>query len=384
LWDEGADRFSAFFLLLRVAASILLAARTAVKILVISLAGIGDTLLATPLLHELRLNFPAAQIDVLVMQGAGARELLEGNPHITSVHYEDMLKQGLLSNLRSLRRFRKQRYDVSLNTYPQSKIHYRAVARYIAARERVSHVYHNWSFLDNLLVNRTVPQDYQLHSIENNLRLLPLLGAQPKLEKHDSEIFLSAAEEKWADDTVRELGLVGTRVLGVHVGSGKTKNLELRRWPLENYIEVFRRLAQQRSDQGVLLFGGPDEKDDHARILHELQTKTVLVAPSRSLREAAALVGKCQAFLSVDTSLMHIAAAMKVPQQLVIETPTFNKTIEPHDRPYTLIRNPAIKGRHLDYYRYDGRGIQGTAEELHQCMAAVNVGDVLAAVNSAL
>jgi heptosyltransferase III len=352
------------------------------KILVISLAGIGDTLLATPLLHELRLNFPAAQIDVLVMQGAGARDLLEGNPHINSVCLEEMLQQSTLVTLRSLRRFRKERYDVSLNTYPQSKIHYRAVSRYIAARQRLSHVYDNWSFLDNLLVNRTVPQDYQLHSIENNLRFLPLLGVQPKLQKHDSEIFISDAERKWADDALRELD--GKRIFGVHVGSGKTKNLELRRWPLENYIQLFQRLAQQRPEVPVVLFGGPEEKEDHGRILDEIQSKSILVAPSRSLRQAAALVGKCHAFLSVDTALMHIAATMKVPQQFVIETPTFNKTIEPHGRPYTLISNPAVKGRNLDYYRYDGRGIQGSPDELRQCMLAVKVEDVLAAVTDVL
>ena len=38
----------------------------AVKILVISMAGIGDTLIATPLIHELRANFPDATIDALV------------------------------------------------------------------------------------------------------------------------------------------------------------------------------------------------------------------------------------------------------------------------------------------------------------------------------
>src|SRR5438093_6779729 len=111
------------------------------KILVISLAGIGDTLLATPLLHELRLNFPSAQIDVLVMQGAGARDLLGDNPHVSSVHFEDMLRQGIFRSLHSLRKFRRERYNLSINTYPQSKIHYRLVARYINARQRLSHRY---------------------------------------------------------------------------------------------------------------------------------------------------------------------------------------------------------------------------------------------------
>lgn len=353
------------------------------KILVISLAGIGDTLLATPLLRELRLNFPEARIDVLVKE-AGARDLLETNPHINSVHFENMLKQGKLTTLRSLRRFRNRRYDVSLNTYPQSKIHYRLVTRWVAARQRLSHTYENWSALDRLLINKTVPHDYSLHSVENNLNLLPLIGARAQLPTHDSEIFLSAEEQAWAEKAVGELGLAGQRTLGVHVGSGTSKNLALRRWPLENYIELFRELTKHDARARVVLFGGPEERADHARVRRELSNPSVMVAPSKSLRQAAALVGRCHAFLSVDTALMHVAAAVKVPRQIVIETPTFNKTIEPHGRPYTLVPNPAVQGRNLEYYRYDGRDIQGSAEELRRCMLSVKVSEVLKTVVAAL
>ena len=46
------------------------------KILVISLAGIGDSLLASPLLRGLREAYPDARIDALVMWGGTSRRLL--------------------------------------------------------------------------------------------------------------------------------------------------------------------------------------------------------------------------------------------------------------------------------------------------------------------
>jgi hypothetical protein len=70
---------------------------------------------------------------------------------------------------------------------------------------------------------------------------------------------------------------------------------------------------------------------------------------------------------------MPVAAAMKVPKLAVIETPTWNKVIEPYGQAFTLIRNPAVAGRNLDYYRYDGRGIQGSPTELRRCMSSVTV-----------
>src|SRR5258706_261068 len=89
---------------------------------------------------------------------------------------------------------------------------------------------------------------------------------------------------------------------------------------------------------------------------------------TKTLRQAAAVIQKCDAFLSVDTVLMHVAAAVKVPRQIVIETPTWNKPIEPFGQSFTLVPNPRVAGRNLDFYRYDGQGIKGTKEEIVRCM----------------
>src|SRR5215472_6035157 len=110
------------------------------KILIISLAGIGDTLFATPLIHELRAGFPKAQIDVLVMW-AGAKDCLEGNPYLNSVFQKNLITASKAEGLSYLWRLRKERYDVSINTYPQSRMEYRVVARLIQARQRLSHAY---------------------------------------------------------------------------------------------------------------------------------------------------------------------------------------------------------------------------------------------------
>ena len=71
------------------------------NLLVISLAGIGDTLFATPLIHELRANFPAANIDALVLW-PGSKNLLEGNPHLNSVHQKNLICAGKVESLRFL------------------------------------------------------------------------------------------------------------------------------------------------------------------------------------------------------------------------------------------------------------------------------------------
>jgi ADP-heptose:LPS heptosyltransferase len=348
-----------------------------VKILVISLAGIGDTFFATPLIHELRKNFPDAAIDVAVKE-AGAKDLLENNPHVQRVFYKNLLRCGKFEALRFFGSLRKNRYDISINTHPQSRRIYRIAARIVGAKIRLSHAYECSGALDKLLINRTIPQDYSRHAVENNLVLLSLLDVKPRLTAHHYEIFLTEAEKAWAEDFIAREKLSARPLLGVHVGSGGTKNLALRRWPLENYIELARRLRQSQPELAVLFFGGPEEKTGHEKIQTALGGKNLFFPKTENLRQAAALIGKCAAFLSVDTALMHVAAAMKVRGQIVIETPTWNKPVEPYANPFTLVKNPAVAGRNLEFYRYDGGDIKGTREELLACMKSVKVTEVLA------
>src|SRR5437867_3213570 len=147
-------------------------------ILVISLAGIGDTLFAIPLIHELRANLPDTTLDALVLW-KGSQDLLSGNPHLNTIYQKNLMAVGKAASLEFLWPLRKKHYDVSINTHPQSRVHYRIVSRIINARKRLSHEYDNVSALDHLLVNQSIKQDYQRHSIENNLAFLGLLGLKP-------------------------------------------------------------------------------------------------------------------------------------------------------------------------------------------------------------
>jgi heptosyltransferase-2 len=353
------------------------------KILLIALSGIGDTLIATPLIRELRSNFPDAQIDALVMW-AGAKDLLEGNPDVNRIWQKNLIKEGAAKSLSFLLRLRREGFDISLNAHTQGRLAYRATARLIGARLRVSHAYANTRRWERLLIHKTVPEDYSVHSIDNNDRLLPLIGAKVQLPHGGMELFLRPEEERWAAEFITAHRLGPRKRLGVHVGSGGTKNLSLKRWPLDNYIVLLKQLTLSEPDVAVLLFGGPEEIAAHEQIRAAVPTANIFIPETRNLRQAAALMKHLDAFLSVDTALMHVAAAMKVRHQIVIEAPTLNPTNVPYGNPFTLIPNPAVGGRNLDYYRYDGGPIKGNDEELIALMNSIKVDDVLAAVRTAL
>jgi len=64
----------------------------------------------------------------------------------------------------------------------------------------------------------------------------------------------------------------------------------------------------------------------------------------------------------------------------VIEAPTLNATNLPFENKFTLVKNPVIAGRNLDFYRYDGGDIKGTREALIACMASIKIEDVFETV----
>jgi ADP-heptose:LPS heptosyltransferase len=351
------------------------------KILIVSLAGIGDTLIATPLIRELRENYPDATIDALVKE-AGAKDLLERNPNVNRVFYKDLLKCGALERVRFVWSLRRERYQLSINTHPQSRIHYRIAAWLAGAEVRISHEYECFTWLDRWLVTGILPQDYTRHSIENNFDALTLIGAKKKLGTHSMEFYVDPEDEQFADHFLAASQLIGKKILGIHVGSGGTKNLPLKRWPLKHFAGLVQQLNRMRPDIHILLFGGPEEIKDHPLVLAHASLELTREAKTKNLRETAALMKHCSAFLSVDTALMHIAAALKVPHQIVIEAPTLNVTNWPYGNEFKLVKNPAVNGRGLDYYRYDGGDIKGTREELIAAMESVTVADVFNAVTN--
>lgn len=361
------------------------------KILVISLAGVGDTLMATPLLCELKKNFPDSTINVLVMWKSSKR-ILDNNPHIDKIYQFDMIKKGLFKTILFCNKLKKEKYDISINVFPQGKIHYRIISRLINAKLRLSHQYNKF-LLENFLINRFINPDYNLHCIENNLNLLRILNKKEKLGTHDYELYFSEKNLKFAEEFIQKNNLKNKRIIGFHIGSGSSnkidkgklpfqenlksveKNLIFRRWPIKNYIKLAEKLLNLDKKIVIMLFGAGEEEKENEKIA-SINTKRMFIVGSDDIIDSAALIKKCNIFLSVDTSLMHIASAVRVKNQLVIETPTFNKTVYPYSKKFTLIKNHSIKKDILGYYKYDGKPIRAKESEIKKMMESVGIDEV--------
>ncbi|QQS33106.1 MAG: glycosyltransferase family 9 protein [Acidobacteriota bacterium] len=126
----------------------------------------------------------------------------------------------------------------------------------------------------------------------------------------DTDLLLSEAEQGAAETFIEEQvlsGLDGRRLIGISPGSKWPSKV----WPIDRYIAVLQRLV---ADENVfpVITGGPDDRHAGELIVDRCGIGAV-AAGSLSVRETAALLGRCEMFLGNDSGPMHLAAAMGTP-----------------------------------------------------------------------
>lgn len=281
------------------------------RILVLPLYGIGDVLMTTPALRNLKEQLEV-EITYLHMFET-TRDILRHNPYVDHNVYFPFLKATKISGIRFLMDHRK-RYDCSINFYPSNRRDYNLAAFIAGSRMRIGHRYvqKNLSEL-NFLKNRTLREDDCLHNVEENLRLLDFLGVT-NTKLCPLEIYLTEEESDFADRWLNEKGIKENMLIGIHHGASTFKNHDKKRWPEVSFAKLIDALAGKLKHSVFVLFGGPEEKSSREAVISLINNKKrVLSVDSVTVRQAAALMKKCSLFISNDSGPMHMAATVGVP-----------------------------------------------------------------------
>ena len=136
------------------------------KILIIQTAFLGDVILATSVVSELKNKFPNANIDFLLKKGN--ESLLANNPKLNSVFTFDKSTGKWKSIIRLIRQFRKEKYDlvINLHRFASSGI----IAGFSGGKKRYGFKKNPFSFLYTKKFHHTIGDG--THEVERNLSLL--------------------------------------------------------------------------------------------------------------------------------------------------------------------------------------------------------------------
>lgn len=279
------------------------------RILLLSLSGIGDSLLFSPALGLLGKQFPKTEIHVLVMFKSVANYFSRFK-EITQTHYWDFVNEPTLASLWHVWKLRRIGFDLVINAYPSNRAGYNIVARMLGRRQ-IGHKYLHYNHANLYFLNRPfVVEELNRHPVFENLELVQAIGTSGELEKR-LQFPLLEKEHQASAAWLESSALTGKALVGMHAGSSVLKNHTNKRWPWKRFAELGKRLRDEKG-LSVLLFGGPEENELMETICGEIGEGATPVK-NLALGESAALVDRCGLFVGNDAALMHIAAALQTP-----------------------------------------------------------------------
>ncbi len=276
------------------------------NILIISLQGLGDLLLATPLLANLKANFKDSKVTILTFKANTA--ILSGNPHVDAVISVEPRK--MIDILLMLFRLRREHFDLSICIYP-SGLRSAFIGYLSGAKERLGQELslfkgYRWLF------TRQTPIKEVKHAVLMNLDFLELLNLDPREANMGLILNLTEEDLRFSSDFLKDNKIEKKeRIVAIHAGGGRF-TAAYRNWPLERFAKVADSLIE-RFNAKVILIGGSGDKASEEAMLHMMEHKPITAVGKASLKQTAALVQKADLLICNNSGPMHIAAALKTP-----------------------------------------------------------------------
>lgn len=274
------------------------------NILIIKFRSIGDVLLSTPLIRNLKLHYKDAKIYVAI--NSEARDVLTSNPDIDGLLLYDRkkIKSGGVFNrikkeLLYAKKIRDKRFDMVINTTEGDRG--AILALLSGAKIRVGITPKNW-FLRGVYTH-TFQKQGGLHIVEWGLKALEALG----LEVREKKVYIYTSNE--AKDSVDSLNLPQKYVHIHPVSRWSFKALDaMRLAKIIDYIEL-------ELNTKCTLTASSDKKELTLieNMLKLCKSSPILLCGRLSLQEVAEVAKRAYFFIGADSAVMHIAAAVDTP-----------------------------------------------------------------------
>ncbi len=290
------------------------------SVLVVRLDDIGDLVLTSPLLRELRHSVPQAWITLVVKPVC--YNLVEHCPYVNEVLTFDpdtpRPPSQLTRHLRALglcgNRLWRRKFDLAIcprwgiDRYHAISLMYLSgsPSRAAYAQRRFSEGASCGSGLDGLVTHQILGEDRK-HEVEHNLDLVRFLGG--KVGSDNLELWLDERDEDFARTFLSRAGIEHNDMLiALAPGAGCFWKC----WPIERFVLLGARLLE-RYNCRLLAVGGPGEEEYGLKLEKNLGAAVVNAVGRATLRGTAALLRHSKLFVGNDSGPMHLAAAGGVP-----------------------------------------------------------------------
>ncbi len=274
------------------------------KILIRSTNWIGDAIMTTPAVRTIRENFPKAEITLLALPWVA--DVFSASPHVDHIflYQKNGHHAGFSGRLRLAGDLRNQHFDATIllqNAFEAALI--TALAG-IPVRAGYTTDGRGLLLTHGIKLPRERKKVHQVHYYQG---LLQDLGLTPG--KDSLYLNLSAQDRTWARDFLATNGDAERPVIGFNPGAayGPAK-----RWPAESFAELAREVVNQIGGR-VFVFGTDADRDTAKQIIGAAGGHVFDVTGRTTLAQAMALIESCRVFVTNDSGLMHVSAALGTP-----------------------------------------------------------------------
>ncbi len=267
---------------------------------------LGDLVMATPLLEDLRRHWPKAKITAMCQSNVAA--LLKHDTTIDEV-FSYKRPSGWVHRTQHsdlIASLKHGEYDLGIlltNSFSSAWWFWRA-----GIKNRIGYAANLRSFM----LNKAVPYPKEMqkqHLVLTYKMLLAPLGIE--VSDTQPKLYVSEEEKQAAQELLRKYGVEKGKHIIVGINPGAAYG-SAKCWLPDRYQEVTRRLLQN-PDIFVLYFGDPAGAPLVNEICKDLPERVINLAGRTTIRELMALIQCCSIFLTNDSGPMHIAAALRIP-----------------------------------------------------------------------
>ena len=274
------------------------------NILLIRFSSLGDLVLTTPIYRELRKVYPNSRLTLLTSEGFG--RVLENNPHLDEIIYHHRKEtRNDLENL--IDQLRLQKFDLIYD------IHNSLRSRWIGWQlKRHAPKPEHW-----LIEKRTLARELQIRfgwgqffngKSQREQWLEPLRRHHTGALSTKTELFPSIADKNYVKAWLNQNDLQDKPFVCI----GASASFPLKCWPLQNFKKLIENIIQ--SGISVVLVGtnGEIETEELAEYFRGSQN-VFCAAGIFTILQSAALLEMANAVVANDTSIIHLAEAMRTP-----------------------------------------------------------------------
>jgi len=287
------------------------------KILIIRLSSLGDVILTTPIIKEIKEKYPEAEIDFLIKPQY--TEAVKSNIYLKNVYEWDKTKnsdaiiQSLLKN--------KYEWIIDL----QNNFRSRSIISKLKPKEVTR--FNKPTIKKFLLVNFKWNRFKEIKSI-------PQMYAEsiPNFE------FNNSTPELFIPDDIISSVKPGIKCIGFAPGS---KHFT-KKWPEEYYIEIGKKLSSD--GYTIFLLGGTDDKELCKKISDEVPN-SIDLSTENDLLQIGKDMQQCEFVLCNDSGLMHTAVAAGVPVVAIFGSTVREFGFYPYSNKSMVFENTGLKCR---------------------------------------